>query len=656
MEKIDTLLTGGTVVTMNRAFEIFAPGAVAIRGQNIVAVGKAEALAAAYQADTVVDCTGKIVMPGLVNAHTHVPMTLLRGLADDLRLDVWLLAYVMPTEREFVTPEFCRLGTTLACAEMIRSGVTAFADMYYFEEEIAAATAKAGMRGVLGQTVIKFPVPDAGSFEEGLGRARAFIEQWRGHELITPAVAPHAPYSNTDDILKQCVDTAVEFDVPLLIHIAETKFELDESLEQFGMSVVRRVKNIDLFRAKVLAAHCVHISQGEMDLLRDGKAGVAHCPTSNLKLASGIAPVTQMLKAEITVGIGTDGPASNNDLDMFEEMRLAAILAKTDANDPTVLPARTALLMATRQGAEALFIGDKTGSLEAGKRADVIVMDARTLHNMPQFQRDEQAIYSQIVYAGHASDVRHVWCDGQWLMRDRALLTIDEEAVLNEAEVYARRVDQFMSQREESVLSKLVAVSDLEQSESFEVQVKLKLHNRAALDALLASEDIQIVKAHHYRQYDTYFLFDDPQQGRVRYREDDFVDAHGQVTNVRTRLTLTMPTKEREFNNAVLLSYSRFIAEANRPLRFYREYFRPSAEREVQKDRQRWHVLYRGVLIYINLDTFVQPALDGLYLEIKSRTWSAMDAEFKAKLINDMMLALGREAGEIIAEDYLELG
>ena len=278
-------------------------------------------------------------MPGLVNAHTHVPMTLLRGLADDLRLDVWLLGYMMPTEREFVTPEFCRLGTLLACAEMIRGGVTAFADMYYFESDIAQATSEAGLRGVLGQTVMKYPAPDAPSYDDSLAYCRQFIEKWRGHSLITPAVAPHAPYSNTDETMRRCVELATEYDVPLLTHLAETKLEVDDSLSEFGMSVITRMEQVGLFAAKVLAAHCVHIDQNEMHILHNHDATVAHNPTSNLKLASGIAPVTQMLKIGLTVGIGTDGTASNNDLDMFEEVRLTAILAKTDAGDPTALPA-----------------------------------------------------------------------------------------------------------------------------------------------------------------------------------------------------------------------------------------------------------------------------------------------------------------------------
>ena len=655
MERVDTILSGGTVVTMNRAFDLIPDGAVAIKGDSILAVGTREAILQQYESDNVVDCAGKYVLPGLVNAHTHVPMTLLRGLADDLRLDVWLLGYMMPTEREFVNPEFCRLGASLACAEMIRSGVTAFADMYYYEAEVAAATAEAGMRGVLGQTVLKFPSPDAETFEDSLVYCERFIQQWRGHALITPAVAPHAPYSNTDEIMGRCAALATEYDVPLLTHLAETRLEVDDSLEERGMSVIPHMDGIGLFEAKVLAAHCVHIDQNEMAILREHDATVAHCPTSNLKLASGIAPVTQMLKHELTVGIGTDGPASNNDLDMFEEIRLAAILAKTDANDPTVLPAQQALLMATRQGAEALFIGDITGSLEAGKRADVLVMDSHPVHNMPHFDRDPNGVYSRIVYAGHSADVRHVLCNGRWLMRDRELQTVDEATLIEKAQAYALKVDAFLRKREQNVLSKLLAIGGLEQSESFEVQVKAALQDETQVDALLKHADVQVLEYRHYRQYDTYFLFEDPEQGRVRYREDDTVDEKGNVKSVRSRLTLTMPTKEREFHSTVLLSHSRFIADADRPLRFYREYFKPTNERELQKDRRRWHIHYQGVLFYVNVDRVVEPKLPGLFIEIKSRTWSAQDAENKADRIQAMLKIVGAGEGDILRQDYLEM-
>jgi 5-methylthioadenosine/S-adenosylhomocysteine deaminase len=654
LDRVNTILTSGIVVTMNGDFDLFPDGAVAIRDDRIVAVGTSEDINAQYAADEVVSCAGQYILPGLVNAHTHVPMTLLRGLADDLRLDVWLMGYIMPTEREFVSPEFCRLGTKLACAEMIRSGITAFADMYYYEAEIAATTAEIGMRGVLGQTILIFPAPDAESFEEGLARARSFIKEWNGHNLIIPAVAPHAPYSSTKDLLKQCAQLAMEFDVPVHIHISETMQEEEDSLESYNMRVVPWVESSGLLNAKVLAAHCVHIDAGDMRTFYESDTTIAHCPTSNLKLASGIAPVTDMLEQRIIVGIGTDGPASNNDLDMFEEIRLAAILAKTAANDPTVLPARQALLMATRQGAEALFMGDYTGSLEVGKRADVVVMDAQPVHNMPHFRRDQDAVYSQIVYAGKSADVAHVLCDGRWLMRDRELLTIDVDAVLQEAREYAVQVDEFLAAHEGDVLSKLVAVGGLERSESFEVQVKAVLDDPARVDILLQHSDVELLREVHYRQYDTYFVFDD-NLGRVRYREDDRIDDKGDVAEVRARLTYTMPQKEREFDPAVLLSHSRFIAPASRPLRFYEEYFQGATINTLKKDRRRWRIHFQGVLYFVNVDRVLEPALPDTFIELKARTWSLVDAQHKADGILRMMEILGITPEHTVREEYVEM-
>jgi 5-methylthioadenosine/S-adenosylhomocysteine deaminase len=537
---------------------------------------------------------------------------------------------------------------------MIRSGITCFADMYYYEKDVAQATADAGLRGVLGQTILKFPAPDAETYEHSLDYAAQFIEEWKGHPLITPAIAPHAPYSTTQTILHECAQLATAYDVPILIHIAETKLEQDDSLASHGQSVIPWVKEAGLLSAKVIAAHCVHIDQSEMGILYNHNTTVAHCPTSNLKLAAGIAPVTTMLQHGLTVGIGTDGPASNNDLDMFEEVRLAAILAKTQANDPTALPALQALLMATRQGAAALYLEDVTGSLEPGKLADVITLDARPPHNMPQFNRDPNAIYSRIVYASKSTDVRHVLCNGKWLMRDRELLTINETNVLSQASEYALKVDTFLAAREKDIVRKLLAIGGIEQDESFEVQMKALASDKHIIDKLLSHADVQILRTVHYRQYDTYFIFDKETSGRVRYREDDLIDENGDVKSVRTRLTFTTPIKERIFHSTVLLSRSRFISKADRPLRFYREYFQPQEERELHKDRHRWHILYQGVLYYVNIDHIIKPQLQQIFLEIKSRTWSASDAENKADRIQQMMNILGINPADTIRTEYLE--
>jgi 5-methylthioadenosine/S-adenosylhomocysteine deaminase len=654
LDQVSTILSDGTVITMNQQFDLIPDGAVAIRNDTIVAVGTRDEITTKYQADETISCEGQYILPGLVNAHTHVPMTLLRGLADDLRLDVWLMGYIMPTEREFVSPEFCRLGTKLGCAEMIRSGITAFADMYYYEAEIAETTAEIGMRAVLGQTILKFPAPDAESFEESLDYARRFIQEWHNHALIIPAVAPHAPYSSTKDLLKQCAQLAMEFDVPVHIHISETRQEEEDSLNTYDSRVVPWVKASGLFHAKVLAAHCVHINVADMATFYEHDTTIAHCPTSNLKLASGIAPVPEMLENKITVGIGTDGPASNNDLDMFEEVRLAAILAKTAANDPTVLPAKQALLMATRQGAEALFMGNITGSLEPGKRADLIVMDVQTAHNLPHFKRDPDAVYSHIVYAGKSTDVQHVMCNGRWLMRERRLLTVDIDTVLQEAKEYATKVDTFLTAHEGDVLSKLLAVGGIERSESFEVQVKSLFPDPAKIEVLLNHPDVEVLREVHYRQYDTYFLFDGG-KGRVRYREDDRMDEKGEVSEVRARLTYTVPTKEREFNSAVLLSHSRFIAPADRPLRFYEEYFQNSTKSTLRKDRRRWRIHYQDVLYFVNIDRVLDPPLPDTFIEIKARTWSLVDAQHKADGIQRMMGILGLQPTDVVHFEYLEM-
>lgn len=655
LEKVDVILTGGTVITMNDRYEVFPNGAVAVREGRIVGVGSAANIAERFRAEDTVECRGQIIMPGLVNAHTHVPMTLLRGMADDLRLDVWLLGYIMPTEREFVDEAFCRLGTSLACAEMIRGGVTAFADMYYYESDIAEATAAAGVRAVLGETVLKFPAPDAETYEDSLDYARKFIQKWQGHPLITPAIAPHAPYSNTEETLRKCTELALELNAPMMIHLAETKAEVEDCIRDHGESVIRWMEQIGLFRAKVLAAHCVAVDPAEIAIMQEHDVAVSHNPSANLKLASGIAPVDAMVKAGVTVAIGTDGPASNNDLDMFEEIRLAALLAKIPAEDPTALPARTALYLATRGGAKALRLGDQIGSLEVGKLADMIVVDGAPTHNTPAFDMNPNAVYSRLVYAGKATDVAHVLVHGRWLMRDRRLLTLDEAALKREAQGYADRIGAFLGAREENTLSKLIAIGGIERSESFEVQVKAVLREMAVVEELLDDENVQVIRSVRYRQYDTYFLWDDPSKGRVRYREDDKIDDNGEVVSVRSRLTYTTAEKEASFHEMVQLSHSRFIADADRPLRFYREYFRPQHERELEKERYRWRILYKGVLFFVNVDRVLRPKLPEMYIELKSRTWSKTDAERKATLIREMLMLLGIAETDLVNMDYLDM-
>jgi len=639
---------------MDEEFHQYEPGAVAVHEDQIAAVGRDEDIRQNYTAAEIVDCQGKTLLPGLVNAHTHVPMTLLRGLADDLRLDVWLRGYMMPVEREFVSPDFVRLGTFLGCAEMIRSGITSFADMYYFEEDVAGAVAQAGMRAVCSQTVYKYVAPDADSYEESLEASRDFIKRWIGHPLIVPSVAPHAPYSCTAEILRATAALAAEFDVPLHTHLAETAFEVETMRQEQGMPVIPYVKKQNLFEAKVLAAHCVHVDEGEIRTMLHAGAGVAHNPSSNMKLGSGVAPVKKMLDVGLNVGIGTDGPASNNDLDMFEEIRLTTFLAKGISGDPTALPARATLAMATRLGAQALHIGEITGSLEPGKRADLILLDVSRLHHSPRFHRDPLGPYAQVVYTAKATDVTDVMVNGRWLMRSRELTTLNEEDLLTQSEDYSRKIDTFLIDREQSVLSKLISIGGAMEEESFEIQVKVRIDDPQPVLKALQSSAVEIVRTRHYHEYDTYFLFDDTNQGRLRYREDDFIDDKNQVANVRSRLTLIGPARERHFPQEVLLSRSRYLAPAAHSLRFYREYFKPSSELEIEKDRLRYLVRYQGTEFFINLDKVIKPDL-GYFLEIKSRTWSRQDADHKSQLVAQLITFLGASPAETVTSDYIEL-
>lgn len=638
-QKTDLLLTRGQLITMDSELRLYPDGAVAVRDNEIVAVGPSAEIEAAFEAKTVIDCQNCIISPGLVNAHTHAPMTLLRGLADDLRLDVWLYGYMMPVEREFVDYDFSYTGTLLACAEMIRSGITTFCDMYYHEAEVARATAEVGMRAVLAQTILKFPSPDATNYDESLEYCRHFIEQWLHHPLITPAVGPHAPYTATPDMIQNCVALATEFDVPLHIHVAETVLEQENSRKQYSLTVVPWLEENNLLEAKVIAAHCVHLEDNEMLTLHQYRAGIAHCPSSNLKLASGIAPIQKMINIGLHVGIGTDGPASNNDLDMFEETRLAAFLQKGAFKDPTLLPAKTAWAMATIEGARALHIDHLTGSLEPGKRADIVVISTDRLHQRPHFERDPEALYSQLVYSAKATDVRDVIVDGQILMQDRDLRTLNEAEVLTDAERIARRIDAFLMAREGNILSKLLAISaDFIPQETYEIQARIRLSQLANIDDMIKQAGIEGTYQHSLRdQYDTYFLFEDSEAGRLRFREDEVKTEGGDLKETFYTMTLMGPTVEKEFNKSIVLTRARYTASASYSLRFYREYFKPTDEQAVSKHRQRCHINYHDTDFAINLDQLNEPEPGSIYFELKSRTWSAKDALHKADLIAELL-------------------
>jgi len=654
---VDHIITGDFVVTMDADYALYRPGAVAVKDDSIIAVGPQETILETYKAAQRLDTGNSVIMPGLVNTHGHTPMTLLRGLADDLRLDVWLMGYMMPVEREFVNPHFSWLGTQLAAAEMIQSGTTTFMDMYYFEEAVADAASQAGLRAVCAQSVLKFPVPDSGSYDEGIERTRDFMARWKGHPLVIPAIAPHAPYTVTPQLLEDAVSLALEYDVPLHIHVAETAQEVEDHRKEYGMPPVPWLKKLGVFEAKTTAAHCVHMDEGEMYTFLHHNVGVAHNPSSNLKLSSGIAPITKMIEVGLNVGIGTDGVASNNDLDMFEELRLASFLAKTASEDPTALPARKTLEMATIMGARAMHIDDITGSLTPGKRADLVVVSMDDVRHAPYFRRDPESIYSRLVYASHAEDVKHVMVNGQWLMQDRTLLTVDTQALREETEMMAGKIDSFLTKREESVLSKLLAIGGVAQDKTFEVQVKVQQQDIKAIEAkLMESEEITILRGSNRHQYDTYFLFDDCWGSVLRYREDEVLALEDdELLTVIYRLTLTTQTKEREYENSVLLSRSRFDAPATRSLRFYREYFNPDKVTEVQKDRRRYHIRYGGTDFAVNIDCLSKPEFPGVFLEIKSRTWSRQDAERKAALIGELLAFLEIPTEALVRDEYVQL-
>lgn len=654
MNKADIVLHNAIVVSMDEEFSIFEPGAVAILGNSIVGVGKEADIFAEFESLNKLDCEKRVILPGFINAHTHVPMTLLRGLADDLRLDVWLNGYMMPVEREFVTPEFVRLGTKLACAEMLRSGVTCFADMYYFEDDVAEATVEVGMRALPGQSVMKFPAPDASSYEEAMQRAEAFIVKWKDHPLIIPTLAPHAVYTTTPEILQEVTALALKYDVPIHTHVSETALEVENLRNETGMPVVPYIKKNGIFDAKVIAAHCVHVDEGEIRSMQHSNVGVAHNPSSNLKLASGFAPIARMLELQVNVGIGTDGTASNNDLDMIEEMRLATFIAKATTSDPTALPARQALAMCTSMGAKALHIEDLTGSLVAGKRADLILMDISGVHNSPRFRRDPNGIYAQIVFAAKSTDITDVMVNGKWLMQNKQLLTVDEKACLREGVILAEKIDRFLTSREKSVLSKLIAIGGAMEEESFEIQCKIKIDQVEDVLMALKNPKIRIERTRHYHEFDTYFMFEEEDQGVLRYREDEFLDQKQEITNVRSRLTLIGQNTENPLEQGVMLSRSRYFAPATQSLRFYREYFQPTDELEIEKYRKRFLISYKDFDFFINVDTLKKPKL-GHFVEVKSRTWSRQDAVLKSKILEELLDILGLSGFGVVTDDYFHI-
>jgi len=435
-EPADWIISARWVITMDSARRVIEDGAVAVGGARILAVGKRQQIQARFRSRRHLERPESLLAPGLINAHTHAPMALLRGLADDVRLAEWLERYIFPAEARNVNADFVRWGTRLACLEMMLSGTTTFAEMYYFEDVIAEATREAGLRAVLGETIIGFPAPDFDSPDRALEFTERFIRRFRDDPLITPAVAPHAHYTASERIMRAARALANRYQVPLMTHLAETRPVHDETLARWGLSPVRLLESWGVFQGRTLVAHAVWVDEDDLAILKRRGVGIAHCPSSNSKLASGVAPVPRMLALDLAVGLGTDGPAgSNNDFNLFEEMDLAAKLHKVTTGDPQALTARQAVEMATVRGARALGMQDLIGSLEPGKYADLITVRLDRPHATPLYD-----VYSHMVYALKGSDVEDVMVHGRWVVHQGKPLTLDSAAILAQARRYGARV------------------------------------------------------------------------------------------------------------------------------------------------------------------------------------------------------------------------
>ncbi|RZV36486.1 MAG: amidohydrolase [Chromatiales bacterium] len=442
-DQIDLIVNGAHIVTMDAQGTVIENGAIAVDEGVILAIGSAAEIEAAYSAIETLDGDNRIVMPGIVNGHSHAAMTLLRGVADDLALMDWLQNYIFPAEVEFVDTQFVRIGTELACWEMIRGGTTTFVDMYYYPDTIAEVVDSCGMRALVSATVIDQRSPDAESASDSIAKGNGFIERWLGqNSRITPIFGPHANYTLNAEQLKATRAAAMQYGVPISIHVSESPFELQYSQDTYGMTSIELYESIGFFEGPTIAAHVVWPTDDEIAMLAERKVGVIHNPTSNMKIASGISPVAQMLEAGVRMGLGTDGAASNNDLDMWEEMRLAAFLQKVDRMDPEVLPATTVLGMATSGGATAIGLGDTIGSLEVGKRADLIQVAFEDVHHVPTYD-----VISHLVYVTDEQDVASVVVDGRVLMKERELLTIDTERVAAEATALAAKIHAALQER-----------------------------------------------------------------------------------------------------------------------------------------------------------------------------------------------------------------
>ena len=435
MQEVDIIIEGGTILTLDDAGTIIPSGALAIDQGTITAVGSLHEIAGRYRGKKVLKASTHVVMPGLVNAHTHAAMTCFRGIADDLELMDWLNKYIFPAEAKNVDPELAYWGSLLACVEMIRSGTTSFCDMYIFEDETAKAASRAGMRCLLGEVLFDFPSPNFKTPDEGLACTKELIEKWAGDPLVHITVEPHALYTCSEDLLKKSKALADRYRVPLSLHLLETQSERAGLMEKLGCSPVQYLRDIGLLDENLVAFHCVWLTPEDIEMFARSGAKAVHNPESNMKLASGVAPVPDMQAAGITVALGTDGCASNNNLDMFQEMDTAAKLHKVSRLDPTVMSAATVLRMATRDGARALGMADEIGSLQPGMKADVICVDFNQPHLTPLYHED-----SHLVYCASGSDVDTVVINGRVVMKDRRLLTVDEGEIMERVNGIARRI------------------------------------------------------------------------------------------------------------------------------------------------------------------------------------------------------------------------
>ena len=435
IRRADLLVVGGTVVTMDAGETVIPNGALAIFQGAIAAVGTRRSIESKFRARRSIDARGGLILPGLVNAHTHAPMTLLRGIKDDVDLMTWLTKYMFPIEKRFASPEFVRWGARLACWEMIASGTTTFGDGYFYEEEVARAADEAGLRAVPGQGIFDVPTPDSKTAAEGLALAEKFLSDWSGHPRITPSLCPHSCYTVEPETFRKTMALAERFDAPVQTHLAESPAEIAMVRDRFATSPVRHLASVGVLNARLVAAHCVCVDDDEISLLAESGTGVVHCPESNMKLASGVAPIGKMLGAGVRLGLGTDGAASNNDLDMIGEMGSAARLHKVAMLDPTAAPARTVLRMATLGGAEALHMEERIGSLEPGKRADVIVLGLSSPAALPLFDP-----VSHVVYSARSDSVETLIVEGNVVMDRRRIRTLDTDAIRRRVERFGRKI------------------------------------------------------------------------------------------------------------------------------------------------------------------------------------------------------------------------